>query len=122
MNISEPRYVTHLRYQKIDSNMHRTEYCRKTWFFGLCASMNVSGSGIFGSDCSRYFTNILNIFPVFALVEVCSVMDSFSVVSARSAEEKLHVDRVLRTNKIAVCSCNRNVILKMAKLSAETCR
>ena len=49
----------------------------------------VSGSGVFGSDCSGHSTSILNIVPVFALAEVCSViMDSFSAVSARSAEKK----------------------------------
>jgi hypothetical protein len=34
----------------------------------------------------------------------------------------LYVDSVSRTNKIALYSCNRNVILKMAKLPAETWR
>ena len=102
--------------------MHRTECCTKTCLVGLGASTNVSGSGIFGSDGSRHFTSILNVVPVFALAEVCSVVGSCSAVSARSAEQKLHVVSVSRTNKIALYSCNRNVILKMAKLLAKTCR
>ena len=94
----------------------------KTCLVGLGASRNVFGSGIFGNDGSRHFTSILNVVPVFALAEVCSVMGSCSGVSARSAEQKLHVVSVSRINKITLYSCNRNVILKMAKLLAETCR
>ena len=102
--------------------MHRIECSTRTCLVGLGASVNVSGSGIFGSDCSRHFTSILNLVPVFALAEVCSVMDSFGAASVRSAEKKLYVDSVSRTNKIALYSCNRNVILKMVKLPAETWR
>ena len=72
MNVSEPLYITHLRPRKTDSNMRGTESCTKTCLVGLGASMNVSSSGIFGSDCSQHFTSILNIVPVFALAEVCS--------------------------------------------------
>jgi hypothetical protein len=102
--------------------MHRTECCIETCLVGLGACMNVSGSGCFNSDHSRHFTSILNIVPVFALAKVCSIVDSFSAVSARSAKKKLHIDSVSRTSKIALYSCNRNVTLKMAKLPTETCR
>jgi hypothetical protein len=88
--------------------------------FGWPWCTYVSGSGIFGGDCSRHFTSILNTVTVFALAEVQPVLDPFSAVSARSAEKKFHLDHVSRTSNIALYSCNRTITLKMAALLALT--